>query len=357
MPLRVRCEAARATRVTLRLRAESGAEHAFDMKAAQGFAYAVELPGNVHTPGLWRMTFLAHGAGGEPRAPNDTATDAAWFPVPASAVPLLHVPSAADAATLSHARHAVATATVTVVDGPVPDARALRLTVDGIGEGNAAAGYALPFRLPATPLARKNAGLRARVRADEEGARLEIGFRMRNGQGLGCNLTLGSGWNETLTPADTLLPLWGLSSFDAFRWDEVEQISVLTGAWLFRGEPVGRQTAELAALDWVCLERAFPLRIVDDTRPWSLFDPAAWLRARATKRASRVSTCTNSPDSRYAGTWIVSPVSSFAALVCACATDTAASCFALSNVVVTSSPPPLIVASSKPLLLRWVAAQ
>ena len=41
--------------------------------------------------------------------------------------------------------------------------------------------------------------------------------------------------------------------------------------------------------------------------------------ARATKRASRVSTCTSSPLSRYDGTWITSPVSSVAGLVCACA--------------------------------------
>ena len=37
------------------------------------------------------------------------------------------------------------------------------------------------------------------------------------------------------------------------------------------------------------------------------------------KRASRVSTCTSSPLSRYDGTWITSPVSSVAGLVCACA--------------------------------------
>src|SRR6185369_12397322 len=39
--------------------------------------------------------------------------------------------------------------------------------------------------------------------------------------------------------------------------------------------------------------------------------------ARLTKRASRVSTSTTSSDSRYAGTWITSPVSSVAGFVCA----------------------------------------
>jgi hypothetical protein len=76
-----------------------------------------------------------------------------------------------------------------------------------------------------------------------------------------------------------MLPLWGLPSAEAFRWQEVEHVSVLTGAWLWRDEKPDRQVFDLASVDWVRLEPALPLTSVGGATPWSLFDIDAWLRS------------------------------------------------------------------------------
>jgi hypothetical protein len=104
---------------------------------------------------------------------------------------------------------------------------------------------------------------------------------MKNGQGLGCNLRVGAGWSETVVPAADLIPLWGLPSAEAFRWEEVARVTVLTGAWLLKREGVDRQTFDLASAEWVRLEQGFPLRVAGGDTPWSLFDADAWLRVPA----------------------------------------------------------------------------
>lgn len=280
VPLALRAEAVDATDVTARLASAAGKELRFTMAPARGFGYTAELPGHALTPGDWQVTFLAVGPNGTTPCPGAATLDAAWFPEARSAVPLLRVPETAGAAAgLETARHGVATAGVAVVDGRAPGSRALRLTVDGVGEGASAAGYTLPFRRPDAPLALRQAGLRAVARGGAEGAKIEIGFRMRNGQGLGCNLSVGSGWSETVVPVSEMTPLWGLRSAEAFRWEEVASVSVLTGAWLLKRDGIDRQTADLEALEWVRLEKAFPLSAADGALPWGLFDLGAWLRA------------------------------------------------------------------------------
>lgn len=279
-PLTLRAEAVEATNVTARLASAAGKEQRFKMAPAHGFGYAAEIPSGALTPGDWRVTFLAAGPNGTTPCPGAVTLDAAWFPEERSAVPLLRVPESAGAASgMQTARHGVATAEVAVVGGRAPGSRALRLTVDGVGEGASAAGYTLPFRMPEKPLALRKAGLRAVARGGAEGAKVEIGFRMRNGQGLGCNLSVGSGWSETVVPVSEMIPLWGLRSAEAFRWEEVASVSVLTGAWLLKRDGLDRQTADLEALEWVRLEKAFPLSAADGALPWGLFDLGAWLRA------------------------------------------------------------------------------
>jgi len=279
-PLTIRCEAVNATNVTVRLRSSTGVERRFPFAPKGRFVYEADIPGTALTPGVWRVTVAAVGAGGETRCPDGEELGATWFPIAGAAVPLVRLTAAEnEPAGLVRARHGVATATVAVVEGRVPGSRALRLSVEGVGGDGSAAGYTLPFERPKWPLESQYAGLRAIVRGGAECARLEIGFRMRNGQGLGCNLSAGAGWSEAVTPADELIPLWGLRSREAFRWEDVERVSVLTGAWLLQEAGTVRQTADLAALEWVSLERAFALTAADDATPWSLFDVDAWLCA------------------------------------------------------------------------------
>ncbi len=278
--LPLRCEAVYATNVMVRLVSAAGEERRCALSPDGRLGYAGEVPGDVLTPGVWRVSVLAAGPGGTACRPEDASLDVAWFPRGGEAVPLVRL-SEGEALPqgLERARWGVATAEVAVAEGRVPGTRALSLRVDGVGEGRSAAGYTLPFRLPGQPLERTRAGLRTVVRAGAEGARLELGFRMRNGQGIGCNLTVGPGWTESVTPAEELIPLWGLPSRDAFRWEEVSGVSVLTGAWLLKEAGLVRQTAELAALEWVPLERAYALTAVGGATPWSLFEVDAWLRA------------------------------------------------------------------------------
>jgi hypothetical protein len=212
--------------------------------------------------------------------PDAKDPDACWFPTADPAIPLLRMPQKADAsADLFLDRSGVQTAEVSMVEGRDPGARAIRLAVGGLGAQGTAAGYSLPFFARDAGL--RAAGLRIVARGGEGGARVELGFRMKNGQGIGYNLRVGHGWTQTVVPFQEMVPLWGLSSADAFRWQEVQRVSVLTGAWLWRDEKPGLQVFDLASVEGVRFEPALPLTAADATTAWSLFDAAAWLRAPA----------------------------------------------------------------------------
>jgi len=288
LPLELHAEAALATQVTARLVSAGGRCVEVVLARARPPANASRrftgtLPGDALAAGAWGITFLASGAGGVTEYPGAATAGASWFPTaPPRTVALIRLPEQPPRA----AGHGTGDASVTSVrDGA---RRALRLTVADVGTGRAAAGYSLPFAAdPAAlrPADRNGAagplgwGLRIVARGGASGARAELGLRMKNGQGLGCNLRVGTGWSETVIPAAELLPLWGLPARDAFRWSEVERLSVLTGAWLFpEGPPAHGVSVDLAALEWVALTPALRLDAVADGGAWSLFDTAAWLR-------------------------------------------------------------------------------
>ena len=96
------------------------------------------------------------------------------------------------------------------------------------------------------------------------GARMELGLRMRDGRGAGRNLYLCGGWNEIVIPATELVPLWGLGGRREFKWEEAESLSVLTGAWLFKGESAAPQEIEFAGLEWLPLEPVLRLEALPD---------------------------------------------------------------------------------------------
>lgn len=271
-------DAVLASNVSVRLTSAAGEGHTLTMSLTSGTGAVAEIPGSLLTPGVWHVAFQACGTLGSIQYPDAQTLDADRFPV--AAVPLFSVPNAITAETgLELARHGVRASSVDVVEGRTAHAHALRLTVEGIGEGPSAAGYTLPFHKPDAALGLAHAGgLRVVARGGAGGTKVELGFRMKNGQGVGCNLSVGAGWSETIVPATELIALWGLQSVEAFRWQDVTRISVLTGAWLFRSDSIGRQTFDLSAVEWVQLEPAFPLTVADGSTPWSLFDANAWLR-------------------------------------------------------------------------------
>jgi len=278
-PLTLKAEAVFATNVTVRLTADDGTVCSMPMNPTNGNGYAAEVPGKALTPGVWQVTFRATGTAGEADYPTAKTLDIRRFPASATAVPLLRVPEKKDlSAAIDPVQHGVRTAEVAVVEGRTPGSRALRLSIEGIGE-DSVAGYTLPLPASGATLDRMQAGLRVVAHGGADGAKIELGFRMKSGQGLGCNLHFGAGWSETVVPASELLPLWGLPSADAFRWQDAERISVLTGAWLLKRDRTDRQVVDLAAVEWVRLEPALSLTVVDAATPWSLFDADSWLRA------------------------------------------------------------------------------
>ena len=278
-PLELRAEAVCATNVTARLTLADGIVRTVPMSPTNETGYVAQIPGEALTPGLCRVSFRAAGADRATEYPTAKTLDIRWFPVTGTAVQLLRAPEKADkAAGVDFVKHGVQTAEVTVVEGRRPGSHALHLTVDGVGE-NSVAGYTLPFPAGVGALDAVHAGLRIVARGGAGGAKIELGFRMKNGQGLGCDPRIGAGWSETVVPMSELIPLWGLPSAKAFRWQDAAQVSVLTGAWLLKQDGVDRQIADLESVEWVRLEPALPLRVVDRTMAWSLFDAEAWLRA------------------------------------------------------------------------------
>jgi len=281
-PVELRAEAAMTTNLTARFASAEGAVREVSLapdtaaSARVPYGFAGTLAGEALTPGRWGVTFRAAGPGGVSEFPGAESFDAAWLPVGKPAVPLLRIPEKSP----DVVKHGIRAAEVTLVkEGAAGATNAVRLMVGDFGEGQAAAGYALPF--VASGFGGDRWGLRIVARGGAGGARAEIGFRMKNGQGLGYNLRVGEGWSETLVPMTEMLPLWGLPSRDAFRWQEVEKVSVLTGVWLLRKEEAAAkdQTFDLAALEWVPLAPALPLTAVAGTTPWNLFEVKAWLRA------------------------------------------------------------------------------
>ena len=280
MPLTLRADAVFATNVTARLVSTEGQVQSVPMIPTNGTGYAAIVPGGVLTPGTWRVSFLAAGPAGNSVFPDAKSLDIQWFPTSAPAVPLLQVPQMADAsAGLIVCQNGPCTTEVTLVEGRKPGSRAVRLVVDGIGATESVAGYTLPFFPRDSVPGAAHAGLRIVASGCAEGTKIELGFRMKNGQGLGCNLRVGAGWSEYLIPLADMMALWGLPSAEAFRWQEVERISVLTGSWLRTSDHPGRQVFDLASVEWVPLEPALALSASDGATPWSLFDVDACLRA------------------------------------------------------------------------------
>jgi hypothetical protein len=238
-PLVVEARAVFATNLAVRVTAADGSVACVPMTPTNRCGYTAVIPGQALTPGLARLTFQSAGPDGTLVYPNERTLDTRAFPLPLPAVPLIRLPE--QAAAIHRLQSNVARADVELVNGPTTGTQALRLTVDGIGDGVAAAGYELPFYARGKSLDRNSAGVRIWACGGNEGAKIELGFRMKNGQGLGKDLTVSPGWHELLVPCAEMVPLWGLPTADAFHWQDVQTVSVLTGAWLLphtrKGQP------------------------------------------------------------------------------------------------------------------------
>ena len=279
LPLQV--DAVFSTNVTAELIAPDSSLRHLRMKRKDSRTtnYSVDVPSDMLTPGRWHLRFLASGPNGEISWPDQYTLDTEWLPVNDSSLSLLHVTAENESLQgVSVTKHGVATAEVKCVDGRSPDQNALRLRVDGIDGGASAAGFNQTFKPSRMPVINSDMGLRIVARSHEYGSALELGFRMHDGHGLGCNLYPSPKWREYRVPLRHMQPLWGLSSVDAFRWDQVDCVSVLTGAWLLKSSRDKPQTIDVQSVEWVQFQSVRPLTASAEFVPWSLFKVGDWLR-------------------------------------------------------------------------------
>jgi hypothetical protein len=259
-PLGIPAESALATNLTARFTSADGTVVHVPVESP-----AARLPPGALTPGTWGVTFRAAGRGGVTDWPDASTFGVGWLPADGKPVSLIGPaaePSAVNGASVGRA-------------GAPPR---ILFAVDGVGTGSHAAGYTLALPPQGGGPAPRPAewGLRVVTRGN---ARAEIGLRMKNGRGLGVNITAAPDWRETVIPAADLIKLWGLQKREEFRWEDVQTVSVLTGAWLYRdGAPALPAVFEIAALERVPLAPALRLDVVGDGKAWALFDQKAWLR-------------------------------------------------------------------------------
>lgn len=277
--LELRAEAVFATNLTARLVSDGGDVREVVLAKGAGHGWAGTLPAGALAAGAWGVTFRAAGTEGAAAFPESGTFGAAWRPAAGGGTALVRVPQ--DEAALRAEVRVNGAAEVSLAAGPAPEGRALKLAAGAeAAQGDRAAGYALPFAAAgAEGLGMEGMGLRVVARGGGGlGTRVEIGFQMRDGRGLGCDLRFGPGWSACVVPATELKPLWGLPSAGAFRWQEVGRVSVLTGAWLWRDAEAGPQVFELASLEWVPMEPVLPLNAAGAGGRWALFDAKAWMR-------------------------------------------------------------------------------
>lgn len=279
LPLQV--DAVYATNVTAELIAPGGSVSYLSMKRnnAESTSYAVDIPPSMLTAGKWHLRFNAAGENGQYSWPDEYTHDTEWLPVKDSFLSLLHIPSDdRQLRDIGVTKHGVAKAELKCVAGGDSGRNALRLCLDGIDGGSSAAGFNQAFKPSRMPVFSSEMGLRVVARSKDHSSAVELGFRMRNGHGLGCNIYLSPKWREYCVPLKHMHPLWGLSSIDAFRWKQVEQVSVLTGAWLLKESFDKPQTIDIQSVEWVRCQSVQPLTATAESLPWSLFDVGEWLQ-------------------------------------------------------------------------------
>lgn len=280
--LPLQAEAVSATNVTVSLTSPEGEVQHLQMQRSNSGAtsYQAEIATGMLSAGTWGLRFTAAGPSGQVTWPDRDVRGVDWFLDGGEPEPLLRLPAAGQALKdLSVIRHGVDSAEMECADGRDQGRQALRLKIKGVGDGSSAAGFRQTFAPLRMPRSVPDRGLRVVARSAGQASAVELGFRMRNGQGLGCNLYLAPGWHEYLVPASEMMSLWGLPSADAFDWKEVESLSVLTGAWLLKESRTGPQVIEIQSVEWVRMRSVWPLVSVGGEVPWSIFNADEWLRS------------------------------------------------------------------------------
>jgi len=281
--LTLQVEAVSATNVTVHLTSPEGKVQHLQMqrKKSGATSYQAEIAPGILSPGRWGVSFTAKGPDGQAVWPDRGMRGGDWFFAGAEPVSLLRVPATGQALKdINVIRHGIDSAEVECVAGRDQGRQALRLKINGVGDGSSAAGFSQSYAPLGLPRSGPDRGLRVVARSAGGASAVELGFRMRSGQGLGCNLNLAPVWHEYLVPASEMRTLWGLASRDAFDWEAVESLSVLTGAWLLKDTRTRPQVIEIQSVEWLQLRSAWPLVSVGGDIPWSIFDADEWLRSR-----------------------------------------------------------------------------
>ena len=138
-------------------------------------------------------------------------------------------------------------------------------------------GFSLPVRLP--PAGTLEAGIRLSIenRLSTQAA-LEIGFRLKANGGFGAVVFLAPGMNEITLEPSMLNPLWGYTGGRDWPWNDVVEVSFLTGGWIWRSKEMPAQKLVIHSLERFGVSPAFSVNLRTTPSEWEFFDVAAALR-------------------------------------------------------------------------------
>lgn len=236
------------------------------VRAADGKAvsFAVgsdpRIPAELLAAGDWGLTFRVTGPNGTVTCPSAGSDNAGWTRTSAPAVSLLpeeglaiHTPASSDKKFCQGTWHPVK-----------------------------------PF--PATLGAQAALRLEIENRGAME-ARLEIGFRLKDGGGFGANVQVRPGKNTITLFPETIRPLWGGPKTER-PWENVRTVSVLTGAWLWPDQSVPETSVVLRRMERIEVESGYPFVLRGTASEWEFFNVQAAVRQTLWGHGERWSSAT-----------------------------------------------------------------
>ena len=274
-PLTFTCSSVFANTITAELvRASDGTSRSFPISgASDNTPFTATLP--PLAAGDWGISFTAQGPHGRVTLPDIHSDHVCWTRAtnssPVSLMPTTDVP-------LHPLQHNLGVTSIRRADG------ALVLRTDDSTAKDACSGFIVPLpgssadlevRAPKGPsrsAARMATALLLEI--DNEGpgeARLEIGFRLPSKGGFGVNVHLRPGTNILTLDPEQIIPLWGGPKLER-PWENIHELSILTGAWLWQGLPVPVQSVAIRKIARMEVTPGFRVHVCGSQRDWEFFD-------------------------------------------------------------------------------------
>ncbi len=156
------------------------------------------------------------------------------------------------------------------------EGEALFFETAGATNGSPCVGFSLPVSYPSSGSFATGLRLEIENRLKTPAA-VEIGFRLKTGDGFGANVRLAPGRNVVSLDPSALKPLWGYKGAWVWPWHDVRELSILTGAWLWQAEAFPAQTLVIRTLERFSTVPAFSTKLRVTPSEWEFLDVMAAL--------------------------------------------------------------------------------